>query len=186
MSSRFSGAIPFRPTPATCWPPLPPPPQLPECACIGITAAPVAVISTVITYRHDDPDFEMPGTALNTAVATTYFQGQSQIWSAIINSADCSPLMTLLRCTNGQFWETKSSGRIRTPEGLTIQFNEDLNSGGNPTTTIENGNPRVEWWTSYPFQSAGHWTIASIRNVLYFTATIPRSRPPNPMIPNIA
>lgn len=190
VSSRMRSALPFKPTPSTCFPPPPPPVYPGYVPCLGydwgqlaslrLTISGILAFSSPLTFIHD--------TAENIANVT---RGPGSIaWTTTLNATTIQATTIGIMCYDtgyaGNQWFTMINGRFDMPTGPALNPRRYWNPIQNPFVDPSPPAKRIFWQYSGvgEFQP-GHWYVNALEATLTEISAPPRSRPPYPMIPSI-
>lgn len=191
MSNRMRGPTPFKPTPSTCFPPLPPDVFPGFVPCMDVDWGGLSLLK--LRVRGDRTGLMPPVPVIDeqSNVATVTRGAGLVAWTTTLNSSVMQRVQIGIRCIDtgytGQRLQVMLIGTFVMPDFTTINV---FQSWGDPMTINIDiiNDPRKVVWT---FKGQGEyrnpiWTLMQLEATLAEASATSRSRPPNPLIPPLA
>ena len=191
MRSKFGSALPFRPTPATCFPPLPPGVTPGFVPCFNYRWSGLATLK--LEVRGERAGVFPPQSTVDAQanMATVTKSPGSIAWTTTLNSTVMTMVEIGIRCqslsNSDHQIQTMLIGRFRMIDGSTISAKQSWLPQHGVQIATGNNPAKVQWnYANVQGYTNGVWTLFRLYATLSEAAAIPRSRPPNPMIPRLA
>ena len=191
VSSRMRSALPFKPTPSTCFPPLPDPPPGGFNPCTGKPWSLASTMTHGAFITHSGLPLIVPYWIESTndsrvTKATGYWA-----WATTLDSSTHERMQIGLRCLGSDYgtaaWQGFMMGSVITQDGTRLTGSKTwqavVATVSNPTglsTEVRCTIGAPPQWQQFPWGMMGG--VITLREVSAFS----RSRPPKPMIPPLA
>lgn len=188
MSSKFNSAITFRPTPQTCFPPLDPQTEPGLIPCGNFRWSQFVHVEVHLLLQHLSP----PPDYFLTPVLSNVCEINSSPGIHQFTARLASPLIAELRVgtrcvangTADDGWWMTWTLRWTSPEGRDLAATQPWGPTGATLTRDRVGNVTVDiTGGSHTWSGDPSWQLMAVAQRYTSLPAMPRSRPPNPMIP---